>query len=45
MKIELWADFHQMDGTVLSVRAPGQGPMFSLAANNNTKVCREIKYG
>lgn len=37
LKIELWGDFGQMDGTILSVRAPGQELMFTLTANNNTK--------
>uniref|UniRef100_A0A3P8SZH4 Sex hormone-binding globulin n=1 Tax=Amphiprion percula TaxID=161767 RepID=A0A3P8SZH4_AMPPE len=38
LKIELWSDFTQMDGTVLSIKAPGQDLMFTLVANNNTKV-------
>ncbi|XP_071316156.1 sex hormone-binding globulin isoform X2 [Trachinotus anak] len=37
VKIELWGDFSQMDGTILSIRAPGQELMFALVANNNTK--------
>ncbi|XP_053198989.1 sex hormone-binding globulin [Scomber japonicus] len=37
MYIELWGDFSQLDGTILSIRAPGQGLLFTLVANNNTK--------
>lgn len=37
VKIELWGDFSQMDGTILSIKAPGQELMFALVANNNTK--------
>lgn len=28
-----------MDGTILSIKAPGQEPAFILTSNNNTKVC------
>ncbi|KAM9833295.1 sex hormone-binding globulin isoform X1 [Syngnathus typhle] len=35
--IELWGDFTKMDGTILSVRTPGQPLMFSLSAHNDTK--------
>lgn len=37
VKIELWADFTELDGTVLSIKAPGQELMLSVVANNNTK--------
>nr|XP_033507922.1 sex hormone-binding globulin [Epinephelus lanceolatus] len=37
VKTELWGDFSKMDGTILSIKAPGQELMFSLVANNNTK--------
>ncbi|XP_056224728.1 sex hormone-binding globulin [Seriola aureovittata] len=37
VKIELWGDFSQMDGTILSINAPGQELMFALMVNNNTK--------
>ncbi|XP_068611970.1 sex hormone-binding globulin [Brachionichthys hirsutus] len=37
VKAELQGDFSRMDGTVLSIRAPGQELMFALVANNNTK--------
>lgn len=30
-----------MDGTILSIKAPGQEPTFVLTANNNTKVCAQ----
>lgn len=30
-----------MDGTILSIKAPGQEPMFILTANNKTKVCAQ----
>ncbi|XP_037118341.1 sex hormone-binding globulin [Syngnathus acus] len=36
--IELWGDFTKMDGTILSVRTPGQPLVFSLSAHNNTKI-------
>lgn len=39
VKAELWGDFSKMDGTILSIKAPGQELMFALVANNNTKVC------
>lgn len=38
LKVELWGDFSQMDGTILSIKAPGRELMFALVANNNTKV-------
>lgn len=38
---ELLGDFSKMDGTILSIKAPGQEPTFTLTANNNTKVCAE----
>ncbi|XP_042369862.1 growth arrest-specific protein 6-like, partial [Plectropomus leopardus] len=37
VKTELWGDFSEMDGTILSLKAPGQELMFALVANNNTK--------
>lgn len=36
--IELWGDFSQMDGTLLSIKADGEELMFSVVADNNTKV-------
>lgn len=39
VKTEFWGDFSKMDGTILSIKAPGQELMFELVANNNTKVC------
>ncbi|XP_045920369.1 sex hormone-binding globulin [Micropterus dolomieu] len=32
---ELLGDFSKMDGTILSIKAPGQDLMFALVANNN----------
>ncbi|XP_028983108.1 sex hormone-binding globulin [Betta splendens] len=37
VKIELWGDFDQMDGTILSIKAPGQKPALVLVANNKTQ--------
>ncbi|KAM8746672.1 sex hormone-binding globulin [Acanthopagrus schlegelii] len=37
VKAEFWGDFSKMDGTILSIRAPGQELMFALVANNTTK--------
>lgn len=37
VKFELWGDFNEMDGTIFSIKAPGQQLMCSLVANNNTK--------
>ncbi|XP_070711060.1 sex hormone-binding globulin [Pempheris klunzingeri] len=37
VKIEIWGDFSKMDGTILSIKAPGEDLMFTLVANNNTK--------
>ncbi|KAM3857421.1 sex hormone-binding globulin [Diretmus argenteus] len=37
VKIEMWGDFNQMDGTILSIKAPGQEPMLTVVANNDTK--------
>ncbi|XP_071388127.1 sex hormone-binding globulin [Centroberyx affinis] len=37
VKIEMWGEFNQMDGTVLSIKAPGQEVMLAVEANNNTK--------
>ncbi|XP_068569405.1 sex hormone-binding globulin [Cebidichthys violaceus] len=37
VKTELWGDFSKMDGTIFSIKAPGQELMFALVANNNTK--------
>ncbi|XP_031154270.1 sex hormone-binding globulin [Sander lucioperca] len=37
VKTELWGDFSKMDGTILSIKAPGQEIIFALVANNNTK--------
>ncbi|XP_044040908.1 sex hormone-binding globulin isoform X1 [Siniperca chuatsi] len=34
---ELRGDFSKMDGTILSIKAPGQELMLALVANNNTK--------
>ncbi|XP_034532257.1 sex hormone-binding globulin [Notolabrus celidotus] len=34
---ELWGDFSNMDGTIFSIKAPGQPLMFALVANKNTK--------
>lgn len=38
MKVELFGDFSKMDGTILSIKAPGQEPAFILTASNDTKV-------
>lgn len=38
VEVKLWGDFSKMDGAILSIKAPGQGLMFALVANNNTKV-------
>ncbi|XP_039899379.1 sex hormone-binding globulin [Simochromis diagramma] len=35
--IELWGDFSQMDGTLLSIKADGEELMFSVVADKNTK--------
>ncbi|KAM4612167.1 sex hormone-binding globulin [Polymixia lowei] len=37
VKIETWGDFGQMDGTILSIRAPGHELLLAVVANNNTK--------
>ncbi|XP_076581396.1 sex hormone-binding globulin [Chaetodon auriga] len=37
VKAELWGDFSKIDGTILSIKAPGQWRTLALAANNNTK--------
>ncbi|KAL4006811.1 ribosomal protein S6 kinase alpha-1/2/3/6 [Sarotherodon galilaeus] len=37
VRIELWGDFSQMDGTLLSIKADGEELMFSVVADNNTK--------
>ncbi|XP_039996191.1 sex hormone-binding globulin isoform X2 [Xiphias gladius] len=37
VKIELGGDFSQMDGTIFSIKAPGQELMVALVANNKTK--------
>ncbi|KAM7366280.1 hypothetical protein PAMP_015732 [Pampus punctatissimus] len=37
VKIELLGDLSQINGTILSIRAPGQELLFALVANNNTK--------
>lgn len=34
---ELWGNFSEMDGTILSIRGPGQELKFSLTANHNTE--------
>ncbi len=39
VKAEFWGDFSKMDGTILSIKAPGHELMFALEANNITKVC------
>ncbi|XP_026170761.1 sex hormone-binding globulin isoform X2 [Mastacembelus armatus] len=36
-EIEIWGDFSQINGTILSIKAPEQNLMFILVANNNTK--------
>lgn len=38
IKVELFGDFNKMDGTILSIKAPGQEPTFIVTANNHTKV-------
>ncbi|XP_041841498.1 sex hormone-binding globulin [Melanotaenia boesemani] len=38
LKIELWGDFGQMDGTILSIKPSQEEPMFTVVASNNTKV-------
>lgn len=38
ISIELWGNFSSMDGTILSIKTFGQERMFSLVANNETKV-------
>ncbi|XP_051285035.1 sex hormone-binding globulin isoform X2 [Dicentrarchus labrax] len=35
VKVEFQGDFSKMDGTILSIRAPGQELMFDLVASNN----------
>ncbi|KAM8898095.1 sex hormone-binding globulin [Spinachia spinachia] len=37
VKMELWGDFREMDGTIFSIKASGQKLLFALVANNNTK--------
>ncbi|KAM9335569.1 sex hormone-binding globulin [Symphorus nematophorus] len=37
VEVEFWGGFSKMDGTILSMRAPGQELMFSLVASNNTQ--------
>uniref|UniRef100_A0A668A8X6 Sex hormone-binding globulin n=1 Tax=Myripristis murdjan TaxID=586833 RepID=A0A668A8X6_9TELE len=37
LKIEIWGHFSQMDGTILSMKAPGQELLLALEADNNTK--------
>ncbi|XP_029975616.1 sex hormone-binding globulin [Salarias fasciatus] len=37
IKIKLKGEFNQMDGTILSIKAPGQEMMFTSVVNNNTK--------
>lgn len=39
ISIELWGNFSKMDGTILSIKPLGQERLFSLVANNETKVC------
>lgn len=41
IKVELFGDFSKMDGTILSIKPPGQEPTFILTANNNTEVCAQ----
>lgn len=43
ISIELSGNFSKMDGTILSIKPLGQERMFSLVANNETKVCSLIK--
>ncbi|XP_069579012.1 sex hormone-binding globulin [Brachyistius frenatus] len=37
VKIELWGDFTQMNGVIMSIKAAGHEFMFTLEANNNTQ--------
>ncbi|XP_011604973.1 sex hormone-binding globulin isoform X1 [Takifugu rubripes] len=37
IKVELLGDFSKMDGTILSIKAAGQEPTFTLTSNNNTE--------
>ncbi|XP_060887616.1 sex hormone-binding globulin [Labrus mixtus] len=37
VKLEIKGDFSKMDGTIFSIKAPGQPLMFALVASNNTK--------
>ncbi|CAG5929218.1 unnamed protein product [Menidia menidia] len=43
-RIELLGDFSQVDGTILSIKAPQEEPMFTAVAKNVTKEV-EIKFG
>lgn len=43
ISIELSGNFSKMDGTILSIKPLGQERMFSLVANNETKVCSLIR--
>lgn len=35
--IEFWGDFNEMDGTICSIKNPGQKPLLSLVADKSTK--------
>lgn len=37
INFEFWGDFNEMDGTICSIKNPGQEPFFSLVADNSTK--------
>ncbi|XP_061620104.1 sex hormone-binding globulin isoform X1 [Phyllopteryx taeniolatus] len=43
--IELWGDFAKMDGTILSIRTPGQALTFALVTDNNTKQEVTLSFG
>lgn len=38
VNIEFWGDFSEIEGTICSIKNPGQHPFFSLVANKSTKV-------
>lgn len=38
MSIEFWGDFNEMDGTICSIKNPGQEPLLSLVADKSTQV-------
>lgn len=37
VNIEFWGDFSEIEGTICSIKNPGQHPFFSLVANKSTK--------